>query len=372
MIGIDVGGTRIKSCVMTPTGGVLDELVSPTPERLGDSIGEVVAALVSHHCSRLAARPTERASGARGDGDESDANDAPDAGDISIGAVGVVVPGVVDDEHGIGRYSSNLGWRDLDLRALIERRVDLPLAVGHDVRAGLLAEHRFGAAVGADNVLFVPLGTGIASAVLSGGRLLTDPRSGEIGHVVLDREGAPCGCGARGCLETIASARAIGERFGRRMTAAADIAAATGIGPAAHGPDTAPDPASAAKIAVSTGSSTDVARLVETAVTTIEAHVDGRSAPPMTDSAQAALEVWREAVEALASVLAPVVLALGTETVLIGGGLARSGETLLRPLRSAVADRLGAGVSVDVRGAALGDRAGSLGAGVLALAAITR
>ena len=132
VIGIDVGGTRIKSAVITPTGAVLDELVRPTPQRIGDRIGTVVVELVRDHLLRLTGR-------------EAGVGNA-------VAAVGVVVPGVVDDVLGIGRYSSNLGWRDLDLRGLIENELDLPLAVGHDVRAGLLAEHRFGAAVGADNV----------------------------------------------------------------------------------------------------------------------------------------------------------------------------------------------------------------------------
>ncbi|OFE14232.1 hypothetical protein BA895_11510 [Humibacillus sp. DSM 29435] len=340
VIGIDVGGTRIKSAVITPTGAVLDELVSPTPERIGDSIGSVVGGLVRAHLERLAARESAF------DG---------------VAAVGVVVPGVVDDVLGIGRYSSNLGWRDLDLRGHIESELDLPLAVGHDVRAGLLAEHRFGAAVGADNVVFVPLGTGIASAVLSGGRLLADPRSGEIGHVMVRPDGPPCGCGARGCLETIASARAIGRLFAQRLAVLSDTGSKTG----SHtGSDTAAPSASGEP------SAADVARLVEAATRghdSAASAVSAATGPAARPSERAALEVWHEAVEALACVLAPIVVALGTETVLIGGGLVRSGETLLLPLRRAVADRLGAGLTVDVRAAALGDRAGSLGAGVLAL-----
>lgn len=326
VIGIDVGGTRIKSVVITSTGAVLDELVLPTPQRISDCLGAVVAELVRDHLVRLAGR---------------------EAGFEKVAAVGVVVPGVVDDVLGIGLYSSNLGWRDLDLRGRIESELDLPLAVGHDVRAGLLAEHRFGAAVGADNAVFVPLGTGIASAVLSGGRLLADPRSGEIGHVVVRPDGPPCGCGASGCLETIASARAIGRRFTERLRSVGSLSATSTV-PATSVPSTAADVA--ALVAVAFGASG------------CAAGVDPRT--------QAALEVWDEAVEALASVLAPVVVALGTETVLIGGGLVRSGETLLGPLRRAVALRLGAGLTVEVRAAALGDRAGSLGAGVLALAVI--
>ncbi|MEO6999700.1 MAG: ROK family protein, partial [Terracoccus sp.] len=339
VIGIDVGGTRIKSAVITPAGAVLDELVSPTPEHLGDSIGAVTADIVCSHLARL----TSPATGC-------------EPQFVAIAAVGVVVPGVVDDVLGIGRYSANLGWRDLDLRGLIGREVDLPLAVGHDVRAGLLAEHRFGAAVGADNVVFVPLGTGIASAVLSGGRLLADPRSGEIGHVMVRADGPPCGCGAHGCLETIASARAIGRRFTERLASAGDPSAPSTV-TSSSGPSSAPS--SAATTAA------DVAELVAAA-----AGSGGGAAAGDDPRTQAALEVWHDAVEALASVLAPVAMALGTETVLIGGGLVRSGETLLGPLRRAVCARLGAGLTVEVQAAALGDRAGSLGAGVLALAAI--
>lgn len=360
VIGIDVGGTRIKSCVLTPSGEVLDELVMPTPKRVGASIGEVVAALVSRHRDRIGTRSH------RGPGDRTGAGDVARASP-NIGAVGVVVPGVVDDVRGIGWYSANLGWRDLDLRSAIADAIDLPFAVGHDVRAGLLAEHHFGAAVGADNVLFLPLGTGIASAVLSGGRLLADPRSGEIGHVVLDPEGAACECGARGCLETIASARAIGERFRRR------VAADAGEGSARSSTaEVARSPSDESTVLLPV-SSVDVARLVE-AATTADQIANGRLTSTVSPSTRAALDVWHEAVEALAAVLAPVIVALGTETVLVGGGLVRSGETLLHPLRQAIAARLGAdlmtGLGLEVRAAALGDRAGSLGAGVLALEAI--
>lgn len=108
VIGIDVGGTRIKS-VITPTGTVLDELVSPTPANIGGSIGTVVEGLLRDHLARWADR--EPGLGAA----------------RAVATVEVVVPGVVDDVPGIGRYSSNLGWRDLDLRSLIGREVDLPL-----------------------------------------------------------------------------------------------------------------------------------------------------------------------------------------------------------------------------------------------------
>ena len=148
VVGIDVGGTRIKSALVTPDGQVLAEAVRPTPDKVGEQLGEVAAKAVVELTARV---------------DEA----------VDLLAVGVAVPGLVDDVTGIGVWSANLGWRDLDLRGSIAAHVDVPVAIGHDVRSGLLAEHRLGAAREADNVLFVPLGTGLASAILCRGQLVT-------------------------------------------------------------------------------------------------------------------------------------------------------------------------------------------------------
>lgn len=295
VVGIDVGGTRIKAVLATPEGSVTADTVRPTPPRLGERLGAVTADIVAELSAAGAGAPV---------------------------AVGVVVPGLVDDEAGIGVWSANLGWRDLDLRGVIGAHVDVPVAVGHDVRSGLLAEHRLGAARGCDNVLFVPLGTGIACAVLARGRPVTGSLwTGEIGHVNVIPDGPLCGCGRRGCLEAVASAGAIGRRW----------SAATGLA----------------------GDAEQVAARV-------------RAGDP------AAIRVWDEAVEALTLVVAPVVAAVGVELVLVGGGLVRAGATLLDPLRAGLTRRLGGRDLARVAPAALGDRAGALGAATIALELVAR
>ncbi|GAA2740376.1 hypothetical protein GCM10009868_02330 [Terrabacter aerolatus] len=297
VVGIDIGGTRVKSVLMTPDGGVLAETVHPTPDRVGDQLGELAAKAFVE----LTAQADEA---------------------VEVLAVGVAVPGLVDDEAGIGIWSANLGWRDLDLRGAVAAHVDVPVAVGHDVRSGLLAEHRLGAARDADNVLFVPLGTGLASAILCRGRLVTGSRwTGEIGHVVVAPDGPLCGCGQKGCLEAVSSAGAIGRRWSE----------ATGL----------------------VGDAEEVARRAEAG----EAE---------------AVRVWQEAVDALAVMVAPIVAAVGTEMVLIGGGLVHAGDTLLEPLRAALRTRLGGRDDVVVEAAALGSRAGSLGAATIALDLVGR
>ena len=297
VVGIDVGGTRIKSALVTPDGQVLAEAVRPTPDKVGDQLGEVAAEAVVELTARV---------------DEA----------VDLLAVGVAVPGLVDDVTGIGVWSANLGWRDLDLRGSVAAHVDVPVAIGHDVRSGLLAEHRLGAAREADNVLFVPLGTGLASAILCRGQLVTGSLwTGEIGHIVVVPDGPLCACGQRGCLEALSSAGAIGRRWSE----------ATGL----------------------VGDAEEVARRAE-------------------DGEPEARRIWQEAIDALAIMVAPVVAAAGTELVLIGGGLVHAGDTLLQPLRTALTARLGGRDDVAVRGAALGDRAGSLGAATIALDLVGR
>ncbi|MET8802750.1 ROK family protein [Streptomyces sp. NPDC004546] len=233
-------------------------------------------------------------------------------------AAGIAVPGIVDEQRGIASYAANLGWRDVPLRALLTRRLGIPVALGHDVRTGGLAEGRIGAGKGADRFLFVPLGTGIAGAIGIDGRVEAGAHgfAGEIGHVVVRPGGIACPCGQRGCLERYASASAVSEAW------------------AAAGGDPHADAADCAKAVVSGDPN--------------------------------AVRVWREAVDALADGLVTALTLLDPRTLIIGGGLAEAGEVLFQPLRDAVRRRVTFQKLPAIVPAALGDTAGCLGAGLLA------
>jgi glucokinase len=294
---VDVGGTRIKAALVDRTGTELVSLTEATPPGLA-APGALVATVVA---SVAALRG--RALGASGAA-------------VELSACGVVVPGIVDDDGGVARWSANLGWRDLPVVEPLADALGLPVVLGHDVRAGLVAESRFGAAQGFSNVLFMPIGTGIAGALMLDGRIVVaEGWSGELGHVVVAPDGPLCGCGARGCLEAIASASAIERAY----------AAVSGV------------------------------RLGGDAIAALVA-----------DGDETARSVWATAVDALARAVVITTTLTGVSRVLVGGGLAHSGEVLLQPLREAVQAALTFQRVPTIVEAALGERAGCLGAACLA------
>ncbi|MFC4494552.1 ROK family protein [Streptomyces ovatisporus] len=303
VIALDVGGTRIKAALIgtgagTGTGtGMLYETRRATdreggPDAVVDGILDLAAELRAYGTRQFGAEPA---------------------------AAGVAVPGILDASTGTAVYAANLGWRDVPLRALLTRRLGgIPVALGHDVRTGGLAEGRIGAGKGVDRFFFMALGTGIAGALGLEGRLEPGAHgsAGEIGHVVVRPGGPECGCGQRGCLEVLASAAAVGRAW----------AAASG------------DPSATAA---------DAAGAVESG--------DER-----------AVAVWRDAVDALAAGLVTALTLLDPRTVILGGGLAEAGDVLFTPLRDAVRARATFQHLPTIVPAALGDAAGCLGAGLLA------
>ncbi|MFE7108415.1 ROK family protein [Streptomyces sp. NPDC057575] len=297
VIALDVGGTGMKAALVGADGTLLHEARRATGRERG---AEAVVESILTFAADLRAYGEEH------------------LGESAV-AAGVVVPGIVDAENGVAVYAANLGWRDVPMRQLLgERLGGVPVALGHDVRSGGLAEGRIGAGKGADRFLFVPLGTGIAGAIGIAGTIEAGAHgyAGEIGHIVVRPDGPDCGCGQRGCLETLASASAVSRAW----------AAASG------------DPEADAA---------DCAKAVE-------------SGDP------AALEVWRNAVDALAAGLVTALTLLDPSTLVIGGGLAEAGETLFTPLRAAVEERVTFQKLPHIVPAALGDTAGCLGAGLLA------
>ena len=134
--------------------------------------------------------------------------------DGPILGIGIGAPGLVDTSDGTVVEGVKRSWRQLPLGARVSERFSVPVHVANDSQAAALAEHVFSETRGA-NLIVIKVGEGIGAGLVINGELFQGDRygSGEIGHTVMELNGAVCRCGRRGCLETLASARAVLARL---------------------------------------------------------------------------------------------------------------------------------------------------------------
>jgi glucokinase len=132
-----------------------------------------------------------------------------------VGGIGIGAPGTLDFDKGAVLFAPNIHWRNVPLRALLEKEVGIRTFVDNDVNLGTLGEHTYGAGRGTQDAIGIFVGTGIGGGIIIGGKLFYgfNKTAGEIGHMVLQPGGPKCGCGNRGCLEAIASRTAIVRRI---------------------------------------------------------------------------------------------------------------------------------------------------------------
>ncbi len=293
VLAFDVGGTDIKSALFDAEGNALGLRRTPTPIADGDRTDVLLDRLEVLAGELRAAHP-----------------------DVVPMAAGLVVPGIVDADAGLGVFASNLGWHDSPLRDLATARLGLPVAFDHDVRAASWAERRLGGARDYADAVVLVIGTGIAGALLVGGVPYTaGGYAGEIGHSPI-ADGPICACGARGCLEAVASAGAIARRYRD----------ATGITP------------DGAKGVIARAAAGD----------------------------EVAAEIWNSALDALTMSLAQLTAVVAPEAVVIGGGLSRAGGALFDKLRERLAARLSFHRIPELVPAELSGNAGLLGAALRA------
>lgn len=308
-IGVDIGGTKVLGGVVDDTGKVIatarrDTPAEDTTETL-DRIVDVIKELGAAH---------------------------------DVDAVGIGAAGWIDAKRATVLYAPNLAWRDEPLRDEIAAKIDYPVIVENDANVAAWAEFRFGAARDADEsmVLFT-VGTGIGGGIVLGGELVRGAHgiAAELGHTLSVRDGHPCGCGAKGCLEQYASGNAL-TRFAR-----ASIEADPGLGK----------------------------RLMELAGGDIE-KLNG---PMVTKAAQEGDQI---AVDSFAKIgywlgigLSDIVQILDPQMLVVGGGVSEAGELLLAPARLAFLERLPSRAKLPVAtivGASMGNTAGLVGAADLA------
>jgi glucokinase len=227
------------------------------------------------------------------------------------------------------------GWRSVPLRQWIQDELGLPTALENDANAAALAEHRFGAGRSTKHMIYVTASTGIGGGFILNGELYNGATggAGEIGHMTILPQGPHCGCGNRGCLEALASGRAIAREARER---------------------------------VKCGVPTLIADLAEGDPDRISAKLVAQADAQGDIEAQ---EILDEAMTYLGVGMANLVNLFNPELIVIGGGLTKMGERLFDPVRRIVdrrAFRTAAQV-VKVVPAQLGDDVGVLGAAAVAM-----
>jgi len=188
-VGIDLGGTQLRVTVADERGRLKTVVRRPTEAHRGRQhvIDRIVAAV--------------------GEALEADGTAA-----RQVRALGIGLPGPVDPSAGLVISPANLpGFRNVPLNRILTRATGIPSYLHHDAHLAALGEHRRGAARGASEMIYVTVSTGIGAGILLGGELYAGAHgiAGEVGHIVLQRNGPLCTCGQRGDLEAIASGTGI-------------------------------------------------------------------------------------------------------------------------------------------------------------------
>ena len=308
-VGVDLGGTNIKSGLLTDAGEVIAEKATDTEAEGG----------VTHVLDRMADLVSELMESA--------------GSQFRVVGVGVGVPGQVDVRVGAVREPPNLpGWIEVKVESEMKKRLGLPVSMDNDANAAALGEFAYGAGRGVTEMLMVTLGTGVGGGLILRGEVYRGAvgAAAEFGHVIVQRYGWVCGCGRKGCVEAYVGTRGILRFVEEKLRSGRE----------------------------------SLLRNIEPGRMTPKAIFESASRGD-----EVAVEVFRDVGEYLGVGLGSVANLLNIERVVIGGGVAKAGEFIFGPTRRSLAETALAASRdvIDVVPAALGERAGFIGAARLAI-----
>jgi glucokinase len=309
----DLGGTKMVVALVSPEGKVIDRFRQPTLANEGpETVIERLCSGIDFLLDRNNTLPRQ------------------------LEAISLGVAGIIDTRNGIVDKAPNLpGWENLQLKDKIYERYNVPVHILNEADAAALGEHRCGAGKGLRNIILITLGTGIGGGLVLDGRLFLGSSGSafEIGHMVIKEDGPECGCGKRGCLETLASGTAIGREAKRRIIE---------------------------------GESSMLIDMVEGSIENITAEKVHKAAK-QGDSL--ALKVLTGASYYLGLGMSNLVSIINPEMIIVGGSVAKMGNLLLDPVRQMVKDKTFALMvkNLKIVPAHLGEDAGLIGAASYAL-----
>jgi glucokinase len=313
VVGMDLGGTKILAAVVDQKGRIVGEAKSATRAEAGPEY-------VIRRMARAARKAAQQAG----------------VDWSAIGSVGVGAPGPIDPASGMVYTPPNLpGWDKIALGPRLSEALGVPVYLENDVNLGTLGEHALGAGQGTNDMVGIFVGTGVGGGLILGGQLRSGFRNaaGELGHMIVLADGPVCGCGKRGCLESVASRTAI-ER---------DI-----------------------RLGIAAGRKSMIPKLVREKgrLTSGVLARALRKGDPLT------VEVMGRAQWYLGLMTASIVNLIDPEMIVFGGGVIEAlGKKFLAPIRVTARQyyiQQAGAEGVRIVAAELGDHAGVLGAAVLA------
>ena len=219
--------------------------------------------------------------------------------------MGIGMPGILDEESGKVLFSPDFKWENVDMLTPIRERFKMDITIENANRALAMGEYYFGAGVDSRNFLVVNLGHGIGSAIMREGEFYrgSSGSSGEIGHIILEKNGPKCNCGNKGCLEAIASGNAIARD---------------------------------AKIAVLEGNASKIMELVNGDINRIEAKTVFEAAQ-LGD--QMAIQITERAMQYIGIGLANYINLLDPDLIILFGGLTNAGDIFLKKIKEVLRER---------------------------------
>lgn len=189
LAGIDMGATDTKIALLNQAGQILTKTKIPTEPR--DNPGKCWANIIQTVRELCKKQGVELA---------------------DVAAIGVGCPGPLNSQKGIIIEAPNLpGWKNIEVKKIIEKDLNITTVVNNDANAAAYGEFWLGGGRSVDTMIMFTLGTGVGGGIIIDGKLYKgiDDTAGELGHIIVQPNGKPCGCGASGCLETLASVTAV-------------------------------------------------------------------------------------------------------------------------------------------------------------------
>ncbi|QGH34926.1 ROK family glucokinase [Gracilibacillus salitolerans] len=188
LIGIDIGGTTVKNAIISNQGELIAKWEIPTDlDNQGENVPKDIWSSIENKLAELNLKK-ERCAG-----------------------MGVGAPGFIEPETGKVAIAVNIGWKNFQLKEILEKSSGLNVYVDNDANIAALGENWKGSGNQVENMLAVTLGTGVGGGIISNGQIVSGANGtgAEIGHITVEQNGAACNCGRNGCLETVTSATGI-------------------------------------------------------------------------------------------------------------------------------------------------------------------